>query len=113
MTDALREVKTRYAPSWGLRELRSAIADKLRERNRIPASEENIIVVNGGMQGLFGAFQSVVNPDEEVLLFSPYWTPIKDLVAHCQARIVPLPVDEPREGGEKRTVAAKPAVRTE
>ena len=38
------------------------------------------------MQGLFGAFQSIVNPGDEVLLFSPYWTPIKDLVAHCQRR---------------------------
>jgi len=32
------------------------------------------------MQGLFGAFQTVVNPKDEVLVFSPYWTPIKDLI---------------------------------
>ena len=43
------------------------------------------------MQGLFGAFQSIVNPGDEVLLFSPYWTPIKDLVAHCQGRSVLVP----------------------
>jgi aspartate/methionine/tyrosine aminotransferase len=112
MTDALREGKTRYGPSSGLPELRSAMADKLRERNRIPASEENIIVVNGGMQGLFGAFQSVVNPDEEVLLFSPYWTPIKDLVAHCQARIVPVPIDEARERGVRETLTRYASERT-
>ena len=55
-------------------------------RNRIPAQSKDVIVVNGGMQGLFGAFQSIVNPGDEVLLFSPYWTPIKDLVAHCQGQ---------------------------
>src|SRR5207253_8732370 len=56
MTAALRENKTRYAPSSGVTELRRAIAKKLRERNRIPASEENVIIVHGGMQGLFCSF---------------------------------------------------------
>nr|MDQ3821613.1 aminotransferase class I/II-fold pyridoxal phosphate-dependent enzyme [Acidobacteriota bacterium] len=68
MTRALSENRTRYAPSSGITELRAAIADKLRERNRIPAREENVIVLNGGMQGLFGAFQSSINPDDEVLV---------------------------------------------
>src|SRR5207253_6107140 len=96
--------KTRYAPSSGLAELRQAIAEKLRSRNRIDATIDNIIVVNGGMQGLFGAFQSVVIPGDEVLLFSPYWTPIKDLVAHCQGRIVLVPVDEARANGFGETL---------
>ncbi|HYJ45438.1 MAG TPA: aminotransferase class I/II-fold pyridoxal phosphate-dependent enzyme, partial [Pyrinomonadaceae bacterium] len=62
MARALAENKTRYAPSSGIPELRSAIADKLRERNRIPARDEDVIVLNGGMQGLYGAFQSCINP---------------------------------------------------
>jgi aspartate aminotransferase len=37
MTQALKENKTRYAPSSGVVELRTAIRDKVRERNRIPA----------------------------------------------------------------------------
>src|SRR5207237_6926781 len=76
-----------------------AIAEKSRTRNGIDATIDNIIVVNGGMQGLFGAFQSVVNPGDEVLVFSPYWTPIKDLVAHCQGRIVLVPTEEARREG--------------
>ena len=101
---ALREDKTRYAPSSGISDLREAIAAKLRTRNHIDANEENVIVVNGGMQGLFGAFQSVVNPGDEVLLFSPYWTPIKDLVAHCQGRIVLVPTGEARQNGINATL---------
>jgi hypothetical protein len=62
VTAALQENKTRYAPSSGIPELRRAIADKLRTRNNIDAKEENVIVVNGGMQGLFGAFQSTIDP---------------------------------------------------
>jgi aspartate aminotransferase len=105
MTRALLENKTRYAPSSGIPELREAIGEKLRTRNHIPAEAKDVIAVNGGMQALFGAFQSVVNPGDEVLLFSPYWTPIKDLVAHCQGRSVLVPTAEARENGFAQTLA--------
>jgi len=112
MKRALDEDQTRYAPSSGIPELREAIAEKLRARNRVPAESKDVIVVNGGMQGLFGAFQSVVNPDDEVLLFSPYWTPIKDLVAHCQGRTVFVPTSEARELGFQETLARYATDRT-
>lgn len=112
MTRALADNKTRYAPSSGIPELREAIAEKLRTRNRIPAQLNDVIVVNGGMQGLFAAFQSIVNPGDEVLLFSPYWTPIKDLVAHCQARSVLVPTSEARKSGFQQTLARYATDRT-
>ena len=105
MKRALDDNYTRYAPSSGIPTLRDAIAEKLRLRNQIPAQSSDVIVVNGGMQALFGAFQSVVNPGEEVLLFSPYWTPIKDLIAHCQGHTVFVPTDEARANGFQQTLA--------
>src|SRR6185436_4892326 len=104
MMQALSENKTRYSPSSGIPELRAAIADKLRTKNRIPAQANQVIVLNGGMQGLFGAFQSVVNPGEEVLVFSPYWTPIKDLIAHCQGKTILVPTSEARAQGFEKTL---------
>ena len=112
MMRALAENKTRYAPSSGILELREAIADKLRVRNSIPAQSKDVIVVNGGMQALFGAFQSVVNPGDDVLLFSPYWTPIKDLVAHCQGRSIFVPTEEARESGLQQTLERYATERT-
>jgi aspartate/methionine/tyrosine aminotransferase len=112
MKHALDQDQTRYAPSSGIPELREAIAEKLRTRNRIPAESKDVIVVNGGMQALFGAFQSIVNPGDEVLLFSPYWTPIKDLVAHCQGRSVFVPTSEARELGFPQTLARYATDRT-
>jgi aspartate aminotransferase len=105
MTQALLENKTRYAPSSGIMELRTAIADKLRERNNIAATPEDVIVLNGGMQGLFGAFQSVVDAGDEVLVFSPFWTPIKDLIAHCRGRTVLVPTADGRRDGFQTTLA--------
>jgi len=105
MVRALQENKTRYSPSSGIAELRAAIADKLRTKNNIPAQSGDVIVMNGGMQGLFGAFQSVVNPGDDVLVFSPYWTPIKDLIAHCQGNTVLVPTSEARDQGFEKTLA--------
>jgi len=112
MKRALDENKTRYAPSSGIAELRAAVANKVRSKNKIPAQENEVIVLTGGMQGLFGAFQSTIDPGDEVLLFSPYWTPIKDLVANCQGRSVLVPTKEAREVGFKQTLARYSTDRT-
>jgi aspartate aminotransferase len=112
MVRALNENKTRYAPSSGIPELRAAIADKLRTKNNIPAQASEVIVLNGGMQGLFAAFQSVVNPGEEVLVFSPYWTPIKDLIAHCQGKTVLVSTSAARAQGFEKTLARYASERT-
>src|SRR6185503_14960927 len=98
--------------SSGIPELRAAIAEKLRTKNQIPAEDRDVIVVNGGMQGLFGAFQSVVNPGDEVILFSPYWTPIKDLISHCQGRSIFVPTSEARGEGFQKTLARYATERT-
>jgi aspartate aminotransferase len=112
MARALAENRTRYAPSSGIPELRAAITVKLRERNRIGANESDVVVLNGGMQGLFGAFQSVVDPGDEVLVFSPFWTPIKDLIAHCEGSTVLVPTGEARREGFAETLARYATSRT-
>ena len=112
MLRALQENKTRYAPSSGVPELRAAIADKLRTKNNIPAQAGDVMVMNGGMQGLFGAFQSVVNPGDDVIVFSPFWTPIKDLLAYSQGRAVLVPTTEARAAGLEKTLTHYTSDRT-
>ena len=82
MSRALARDQTRYAPSSGVPELRQAIIEKVRRKNGIPADPESPIVVNGGMHGLFAAFATLLDPGDEVLMFSPYWTPIADVIAY-------------------------------
>lgn len=112
MIRAVQENRSRYAPSSGIAELRKAIAAKVRSKNRIPAEHKDVIVLNGGMQGLFGAFQSVVDPDDDVLVFSPFWTPIKDLIAHCQGKTVLVPTKEAQADGFAETLARYSSSRT-
>jgi len=99
MARALDRNQTRYAPSSGIPELRRAILEKVRDRNGIPADEESPIIVNGGMQGLFAAFATLLDPGDEALLLSPYWTPIVDVITYHGAKPVLVPVSEARRDG--------------
>jgi aspartate/methionine/tyrosine aminotransferase len=104
MMKALVENKTRYAPSSGIDPLREAIAKKLRTRNHIDANIEDVIVTAGGAHALFVAFQAVLNPGDDVLLFSPYWTPIRDMVTGAEARALLVPTLPARRNGLTKTL---------
>ncbi len=99
MTRALARNQTRYAPSSGIPELRTAIVAKVARRNGIPADRESAIVTNGGMHGLFAAFATLVDPGDDVLVFSPYWTPIVDVITFFGGRPVLVSTAEARSEG--------------
>jgi aspartate aminotransferase len=105
MADALAKNETRYAPSSGVPELRRAIVEKVRAKNGIPADDESPIVVNGGMHGLFSAFATLLDPGDEVLMFSPYWTPITDVITYHGAAPVLVPTEKARQNGFTATLA--------
>ncbi|MFW6372915.1 MAG: pyridoxal phosphate-dependent aminotransferase [Thermodesulfobacteriota bacterium] len=69
---ALDQGFTRYPPAKGFRDLRDAIAEKLRAKNGIeadPASE--IFVAVGAMQVIFNTMLHLVSPGEEVIVIDP------------------------------------------
>ncbi len=101
---ALADNQTHYGPSSGLPALRRALADKLVAKNKIDATPEEVIVTVGGSQGLYGAFQSVLDPGDDALVFSPYWTPIGDLVTGAQARPLLVPTITARRNGIRNTL---------
>ncbi len=104
LVSAAVENKTRYAPSSGIEPLRQAIAAKLKERNGLDVSMENVLVTAGGAHALYVAFQAVLDPGDDVLLFSPYWTPIREMITGCQARALLVPTATARSAGLTRTL---------
>jgi len=101
---ALVENQTHYAPSSGLPSLRKALVEKLARKNAIYATADEVIVTVGGSQGLYAAFQSVLDPGDDALVFSPYWTPIGDLVTGTQARPLLVPTITARRNGIRKTL---------
>ncbi len=71
----------RYTPAAGLPELREAIAEKTKRDSgwAVPASQ--VIVTNGGKQAVYQAFQSLLDPGDEVLVPAPYWTTYPEAIA--------------------------------
>jgi aspartate/methionine/tyrosine aminotransferase len=101
---ALVDNQTHYAPSSGLLPLRKALVEKLARKNNIHVTTDEVIVTVGGSQGLYAAFQSVLDPGDDALVFSPYWTPIGDLVTGTQARPLLVPTISARRNGIRKTL---------
>ncbi|MET0726607.1 MAG: pyridoxal phosphate-dependent aminotransferase [Leifsonia sp.] len=64
----------RYTPAAGLPELREAIAAKTLRDSGLEVSPSQVIVTNGGKQAVYQAFQTLLDPGDEVLVPTPYWT---------------------------------------
>lgn len=112
MRRALADNKTRYAPSSGIPPLIEAIVDKLRTKNKLPAEPSHVIVGVGGMQGLYGAFNALLDPGDEVLLLSPYWTPTRDLIHMTGGRAICVETARILAEGVATTLAARLTPRT-
>ncbi len=101
---ALVENQTHYAPSSGVLPLRQALVTKLAAKNGIQATPDEVIATVGGSQALYAAFQSVLDPGDDALVFSPYWTPIGDLVTGAQARPLMVATVTARRNGIRNTL---------
>ncbi len=79
---ALGEPSTyRYTPAAGLAVLKDAIVAKTKRDSGLAIDASQVVVTNGGKQAVYQAFQTVVNPGDEVLLPAPYWTTYPEAIA--------------------------------
>ncbi|RAK65992.1 pyridoxal phosphate-dependent aminotransferase [Hymenobacter edaphi] len=77
---AIDEGFTFYTPVPGIPELRQAICDKLKRDNNLDYKPENIVVGTGAKQALANAVLALVNPGDEVIIFSPFWVSYEEMV---------------------------------
>lgn len=109
---ALQDRKNyRYTPAAGLPVLREAIAAKTLRDSGLEVAPSQIIVTNGGKQAVYQAFQTVVNPGDEVLLPAPYWTTYPEAIALADG--TPVEVFAGADQDYKVTVAQLEAARTD
>jgi aspartate aminotransferase len=64
----------KYTPAAGLPELREAIAEKTTRDSGYPADASQVLVTNGGKHAVYASLAALVDPGDQVIVPSPYWT---------------------------------------
>jgi aspartate aminotransferase len=100
---ALDEGYTFYTPVPGYLDLRQAICDKFQRDNNLSYKPTEIVVSTGAKQSLTNAVLSLVNPGDEVIIFSPYWVSYAAIVELADG--VPVPIMGSLENDYKVTAA--------
>jgi aspartate/methionine/tyrosine aminotransferase len=101
----------KYSPAPGLPELREAIAAKTQRDSGYQVAPGQVLVTNGGKQAVYTAFATLLDPGDEVLLPTPYWTTYPEAIALAGG--VPVPVMTEEQTGYLTSVADLEAHRTD
>jgi aspartate/methionine/tyrosine aminotransferase len=83
-----------YTPAAGLPELREAIATKTLRDSQVQVDASQVLVTNGGKQAVYQAFATLLDPGDEVLLPTPYWTTYPEAIRLAGGVAVEVPADE-------------------
>jgi len=70
----------KYSPVAGLASLRNEIARTTLEYSGFEVDPNNILVSNGGKQAIITCLMAILNPTDEVIIPSPYWTTYPEAV---------------------------------
>lgn len=78
--EAARQGHTGYGPNGGLLSLRELLVEKLQKVNGIDATVDEVVVTPGGMNALYSAFNVLLEPGDEVLLPTPGFPNMDEMV---------------------------------
>jgi aspartate/methionine/tyrosine aminotransferase len=77
-----------------LPDLRDAIVAKTKRDSNYEITADQVLVTNGGKQSVYQAFASIIDPGDEVLLPSPFWTTYPECVKLAGGVSVEIFADE-------------------
>ena len=99
--EAINTGFTKYTPASGTNELKSAISKKFKEFNGLDYAPNQIVISNGGKQGLSNVFDAILNPGDEVIIPAPFWLSYPEMVKLSDG--VPVYIYGTKENGYKVT----------
>jgi len=79
---------TKYTPTSGIKELKSAIIKKLKKDNQLDYLPEEIIVSCGAKHSIFNIILTLCNEDDEVIIPSPFWVSYPEMAKIAGAKPV-------------------------
>ena len=110
-SEAVQDPKNyKYTPAAGLPELREAVAAKTLRDSGLEVAPSQVIVTNGGKHAVFQSFAALLDPGDEVLIPTPYWTTYPEVIKLAGG--VPVTVFAGADQGYLVTVEQLEAART-
>jgi aspartate aminotransferase len=70
---SMKDGKTKYTPAGGLPALKDAIIQKLQKDQQLDYSRKEIMIGIGAKHVLYTLFQVMLDPNDEVIIPTPYW----------------------------------------
>lgn len=84
----------RYTPTPGLPELRDAIVAKTKRDSNYEITADQVLVTNGGKQAVYQAFAAIIDPGDEVIIPTPFWTTYPEAIKLAGGKSVEVFADE-------------------
>jgi aspartate/methionine/tyrosine aminotransferase len=100
----------KYSPTFGLPELREAVAAKTGRDSGYEVTPSQVLITNGGKHAVFNTMATLLDPGDEVLLPAPYWVTYPEAIALAGGVPVYIPTDETT--GFRATVEQLEAAKT-
>ncbi len=85
-SDAIHRGETKYTALDGTPELKKLSAEKFQRENALAYELDEITVATGAKQILFNAMMASLDPGDEVIIPTPYWTSYSDIVQICEGK---------------------------
>ncbi|MHA7877985.1 MAG: pyridoxal phosphate-dependent aminotransferase [Bacteroidota bacterium] len=79
-----------YPPVAGYTDLRVAIAEKLHKENHIYCEPTQIVISNGAKQAISNVFSCLLNPGDEVVVYTPCWGSYLAIIQWAGGKPVPI-----------------------
>lgn len=78
--EALANGYTKYTPVSGLTDYVEAIQEKFARDNDLHFEKNQIVVSNGAKQSIANVCLSILDPGDEVIVFTPYWVSYVEII---------------------------------
>jgi aspartate aminotransferase len=70
----------KYTPTDGISSLKKAVIRYTEENYDRIVGPENVIISQGAKQALFNLLYTLINPQDEVIVFAPYWVSYPEMI---------------------------------
>ena len=83
-----------YGPVPGVADLRRAVAEQLLRPKGVECDPANILIVSGGLEGIYLTCQAFINPGDVILVESPTFVHTVEIFDMVQAKCVAVQTDD-------------------